>query len=183
MDGARAQRVRLPRLRAGGRPRAALLALRQAGGVVRRPPLVGELQVVFLAEPESARGVDGAMGLLAAAQDAKALPAGHAIEDAVDRLVFGGSSDNYFELRVRRDAKERRLSHRYSRDIRAALEALVWFGGRASDFYQFTYMDREWRCVLEGECGDDPDGYQCEGRGDTLALAICRAMLDVREGT
>jgi hypothetical protein len=132
--------------------------------------------------------------LVIEADAARALPAGDAIEDAVDRLNDVANFGNA----VRRDAAGRRRNRRYSRDLRAAMHALTsWFSPYLFDSYTFTRFGQEGRPVEPGYrpafwrveiIGFDhgavpPTGtpakpsWLAEGEGDTLPLAICRAML------
>lgn len=150
---------------------------------------------------------------------ARALPAGDEIEDAVDRFTFG--RDAFLLEQVKRNPDGSRRSHRYSRDLRAAMAMLTtWFAPFDCDYYSFTRtpqhdipsmrvsVDAHWECTIEGTtwkgfeaqaaarraAGEpllrpqqarpgDPGYYLCEGEGETLPLAICRAMLQISGGT
>lgn len=119
---------------------------------------------------------------------ARALPAGDAIEDAIDRHY--GRADT-----TERDAGGRRRNNRYSRDIRAALSFLqVWAAPYLDDTYHFTRYKGKWRCDIEGNIRtihqsldrdeaprEQIETYIQEGEGDTLPLAICRAVLQFRD--
>jgi hypothetical protein len=109
--------------------------------------------------------------------DPQTLPAGDAIEDALDQAWHSWGQ------RVRHDERGRRLNCRYSRDIRAAMAFLqTWFAPFLGDYYSFTRLDGEWEVEIHGGywrkdgSGDD---YEVEGHADTLPLAICRAMLHI----
>ena len=122
-----------------------------------------------------------------AAVDPQTLPAGDEIEEAIDRAWGPRALTGGLLEKVHRDAQGRRLSHRYSRDIRAALAFLqTWFAPFLSDYYSFDRLDGEWTVTIDGGAWRKDDltavdrhQYEVEGTGDTLPLAICRAMLHI----
>ena len=125
----------------------------------------------------------------AAIVDPQTLPAGDEIEDAVDAAWMPRSLRGGLLEEPHRDAEGHRLSHRYSRDIRAALTFLQdWFAPWLTDFYDFTRLDGRWTCTIEGtaraprKAGSTGSDYAVEGEAETLPLAICRAMLNIDRG-
>jgi hypothetical protein len=133
------------------------------------------------------------------AQEAKKLGPGDEIEDAVDRITFEGRPP--WRSRWRRDDKGRRASHRYSRDFQAAWRAVterftecLWDEVSLTSEWDAGLCQQRWRCEVTGYGYRwnatarrlEPDcqkSWQADGEGETPALAICRAMLDIEDGT